>query len=256
VGSGTRRFRVRDAGLEYRARYTKKTRATALLPLANRMKGLSGTRPGRTIVCLAGPPGSGKSTLAQTFVLLLERSGCSAAALPLDGFHLPNRELETRKTVIDGERVPLSTIKGAPETFDTARFLHYLTRLREGESFHWPAYSRKTHEPLDEGMYVDREAVIIVEGNWLLLAEEPWLSFRKFYDLSIFIVPMRRLLKRRIVRRKHRGGYSRKEARLHFDASDGKNICRAFDGSNGYDASLTQTGRYAYRLDTPPARSR
>jgi pantothenate kinase len=52
----------------------------------------------RFLLGIAGPPGAGKSTLAAALSeALAERrgDGCAVVA-PLDGFHLPNRELDAR----------------------------------------------------------------------------------------------------------------------------------------------------------------
>ena len=65
----------------------------------------------RLLVAIAGPPGSGKSTLAER---LASGIGPSAAALPMDGFHLDNATLR-QKGLLDR--------KGAPETFDAKGFV-------------------------------------------------------------------------------------------------------------------------------------
>jgi hypothetical protein len=149
--------------------------------------------------------------------------------------------------VIGGERVPLARIKGAPETYDTVRLLRDVRRLRRGDSFRWPAYSRKTHEPVDRGPPIDHTPLYIFEGNYLLLDDEPWLSLRDMYDFSVFILPLSRMLKKRILSRKMRGGYSRRQARHHFETSDRRNIERVLARSGGWDTLLVQTGRYAFR---------
>lgn len=247
MAGGPRVFRVSDAGLAYEARFTGKTVRDALLPLTGRIRAVSERGDTRALVCVSGPPGSGKSTIAHTLVSLLVSSGRPARVLPLDGFHLTNRELESRFTVMNGEKVPLARIKGAPETYDTERLLRDVRRLRRGDTFRWPAYSRKTHEPVDRGPPIDHTSVYIFEGNYLLLDEEPWRSLRDMYDFSLFIVPIRRVLKKRILSRKMRGGYSRRQARRHFETSDRRNIDRVLGHSCGWDAVLVQTGRYAFR---------
>ena len=77
--------------------------------LADRIRACGVGRP-RILVAIAGAPGSGKSTLAAELALEL---GHTAAAVPMDGFHLDNDELQGRG---------LLHRKGMPETFDVGPY--------------------------------------------------------------------------------------------------------------------------------------
>lgn len=98
-------------------------------------------RPGqRIIIGLVGAPGAGKSTVAQGLRAALhamtastvapidtrstpapDTSTTALAIVPMDGFHLANRELQ---------RLGRAARKGAPDTFDAAGYVALLHRLR------------------------------------------------------------------------------------------------------------------------------
>jgi pantothenate kinase len=130
----------------------------------------------RAIVGITGPPGAGKSTLARAVV----ESFAGAVNVPMDGFHLSNQELD---------RLGLADRKGAPATFDAAGFVHLLRRIRDGDGLVYaPAYSRVLHESIGGVIPVAPETPLVVaEGNYLLLPEEPWAGARPLFDLVIYL---------------------------------------------------------------------
>ena len=92
-------------------------------------------RPARCLVLLAAIPGAGKSVIAsmiEQFSLLLK--GMPAVqSIGMDGWHLPNRVIRSRKTTNEaGWIVPLSTRKGSPESFDIKRLMSDLRVARFG----------------------------------------------------------------------------------------------------------------------------
>jgi pantothenate kinase len=140
-------------------------------------------RPGvRTIVGITGPPGAGKSTLAEGLAaaLVAQRGPDAAVAVPMDGFHLSNVELK---------RLGLADRKGAPATFDAAGFVHLVARLRRrDELVYAPAYSRVVHESIGGVIPVPPAVeLVVVEGNYLLVREQPWLRARALYDLVVYL---------------------------------------------------------------------
>ena len=97
-------------------------------------------------------------------------------ALGMDGFHYPNAALETYTTVRGGKEISLKSIKGAPETFDVAALAAKLGAARE-ESVTFPVYDRRIHDVVPNAVTADAP-ILLVEGNWLLLDEEPWSGLR------------------------------------------------------------------------------
>lgn len=134
------------------------------------------SRGQRTLLGLVGAPGAGKSTLAD---VLLHHLGSQAQGVPMDGFHLANRELD---------RLGRRQRKGAPDTFDSAGFAALLRRLRQqdadtGEVVYAPAFTRDLDEPVAGAIPIFADTpLVIVEGNYLLLEDGHWQSVAPLLD--------------------------------------------------------------------------
>jgi pantothenate kinase len=146
---------------------------------------------GRTIVGICGPPGAGKSTLSEALIEALDRP---AVAVPMDGFHLSNVELE---------RLGLTGRKGAPATFDAHGFVHLLRRLRAADELVYaPSYSRTLHESIGGVIPVPPDVqIVVVEGNYLLMDEGPWSQVRPLLDLAVYLDAPDRTRQESLVRR-------------------------------------------------------
>ncbi|MEV6760409.1 nucleoside/nucleotide kinase family protein [Streptomyces sp. NPDC051105] len=144
--------------------------------LLDRARSLPGRGP-RAILGIAGSPGAGKSTLAERLVRELNGSGEPwVAQVPMDGFHLADAELD---------RLGLRDRKGAPATFDAAGYAALLRRLREDtdEVVYAPGFERVLEQPLAGAIPVPPTArLVVTEGNYLLLAEDPWARVRTALD--------------------------------------------------------------------------
>jgi pantothenate kinase len=243
-------YTITESELQSTLSFTKGTQRYALDPLAGELSreyGISSSRP--FVAALSGPPGSGKSAIASVLKILLEGGGLTAVVLPMDGFHLRNEVLGSSFTEVGGNPVSLLSVKGARETYDTEGLLRSLERLRRGDRFFWPVYSRTLHEPVERGIFIEnRDTLYIVEGNFLLLDLNPWKGFSELFNRRIFIQSSVRLLRRRIITRKMRGGYSRAEAMAHFRRSDRGNISEVASLSRVYDYLLRHRARYRYTL--------
>jgi len=165
----------------------------------------------RFLLGLAGPPGSGKSTLATR---LGDELG--APVVPMDGFHRPNAEL-----VASG----LRDVKGAPETFDASAFVELVRSLRDpSRTIRCPAFDRIIDEPVAGQLSVaPHDSVVIIEGNYLLLDQEPWSSLSGLLDATAFLDVPPPLRIARLVARHIEFGRDRADAIDFAQGSDAAN---------------------------------
>ncbi len=149
----------------------------------------------RVIIGIAGGPASGKSTLARDVVDSINRRDAGAACLvPMDGFHLDNDILEARG---------LLDRKGAPQTFDSGGFVSMLKRLRQADvDVYAPIFDRSRDIAIAGAQHIPTGSkTVIVEGNYLLLDEEPWRQGRELFDLTVSLDVPLDVLENRLVRR-------------------------------------------------------
>jgi len=176
----------------------------------------------RDFVFLAAPPGAGKSTLAAVLVKCAEQ--LQMQTVGIDGFHFPRSVLTGRFVETELGRVPLATVKGAPETFDVVALDRQLRASRERDLV-WPEYDRRVHEVVP-GREPVSASLVLVEGNWLLLDEPGWSDLTEHSVYNVFIEAEPALLRDRLIDRKIRGGLSRDEATAFYERSDRRNIER------------------------------
>jgi pantothenate kinase len=160
---------------------------------------------GRRIVGVAGSPGAGKTTLATAVVRALNASGRPGEAdwavhVPMDGFHLADRELA---------RLGRLQRKGAPDTFDAAGYAALLERLRRDthQVVYAPAFDRDIEQPIAGTIPVGPGCrLVVTEGNYLLLDDEPWPLARAQLDEVWFCRVDHDVRRRRLVDRHVRFG--------------------------------------------------
>ena len=171
----------------------------------------------RIVVAIAGPPGAGKSTLSAALRELLPEG--SAEVVPMDGFHFDDIILERRG---------LRGRKGAPETFDFAGFETLMKRIRTGEpDIAIPVFDRNMELSRAAAEVVGSDTrFILVEGNYLLLDEDPWSRLAPLFDFTIFIDVPRAELERRLRQRWHDHGKSEADALAWIASNDLPNIER------------------------------
>ena len=172
-------------------------------------RGARGRR--RYLFGLAGPPGSGKSTVAARLAGAL-----GSVVVPMDGYHLDNDELE---------RLGLSTVKGAPETFDAAGFVRLVERLTRGAGpISVPSFDRVADRTVDAAITVAADDhIVIVEGNYLLLDRPPWAALADLFDRTGYIDVDDATRVERLVARHVRHGRTLEDAHEFVGRSDEAN---------------------------------
>jgi pantothenate kinase len=133
---------------------------------------------GRTLLGLAGCPGAGKSTMSAA----IKAAVPSSVVVPMDGFHMSNDDLI---------RLGRRNRKGAPDTFDVDAYVTMLDRVRRqvpGEVITAPGYDRAASAPVPDAIAVRSDiALVITEGNYLLLDYPPWSAVRPLVDEVWFV---------------------------------------------------------------------
>ncbi|KQY47277.1 nucleoside/nucleotide kinase family protein [Cellulomonas sp. Root137] len=167
----------------------------------------------RRLLGIVGAPGAGKSTVAADVV---DAVGRSAVAVPMDGFHLAQTELE---------RIGRADRKGAPDTFDADGFVALLTRLRDPErTVYAPEYRRDLRNPVAGAIAVPPEVrLVVVEGNYLLLDDHGFGPVADLLDETWFLAPDDGLRLDRLVARHEAFGKSPEAARAWSHGPDERN---------------------------------
>ena len=131
--------------------------------------------------------------------------------------------------IVLGEKVRKKQVKGCPETYDTEKLRQKLEKIKI-EDILWPIYDRNLHDVVEDQIKVTKD-IILIEGNWLLLKQEPWKSMQQYADYKILILAEEEMLKERLISRKEKGGLTREEAVEWYQNSDSKNVKRVLKNS-------------------------
>ncbi|WGV15882.1 nucleoside/nucleotide kinase family protein [Fuscovulum ytuae] len=188
---------------------------------------------GRVIAALAGAPGSGKSTVAERLCDAMNAGQPGmAAVLPMDGYHYDDLHL-----------VPagLRPRKGAPDTFDVGGFYHTLKRLRaRDEDFvAVPVFDRDIEIARAGARMIPAEVpVIIAEGNYLLLGQEPWSRLRPMFDVAVLVDVPESVLRERLSARWQHYALTPDEIAWKLDGNDLPNGRFVMAESRGEDYRL------------------
>jgi pantothenate kinase len=193
-------------------------------------------RAERFIVAIAGPPGSGKSTLAERLHEVLPQE--KSVVVPMDGFHFDDAVLNDRG---------LRPRKGAPETFDYAGFAALLKRIRAAEpEIAIPVFDRSMELSRAGAAIVGSDVkFVLVEGNYLLLDEEPWSALAGLFDFSVFVDVQRPELERRLMERWRGHGKSDDDARAWIASNDLPNIERVLARRRNADLVVSYSEQLA-----------
>lgn len=171
----------------------------------------------RRILGIAGAPASGKSTLAAwLFERLAEAYPGRVAMLGMDAFHLAQRIIERRGQAL---------IKGAPETFDGLGYLRLLERITgTGETIYAPVFERAIEDSIAQAVEIaPQTSLIITEGNYLLLDDDPWRQVRAALDEVWYIALKEPVRQQRLLARHLSFGHAPEAAHERTYGSDQRN---------------------------------
>ena len=218
-------------GFEMTAVYNEDTIQKVFLPLLKQLQQLQKEKKERIIVFMAAPPAVGKTTLCEFLEYLSKQDQelIDIQALGLDGFHYHSDYINSHDAIVLGEKVPMKQVKGCPETYDTEKLRQKLEQIKT-EDILWPVYDRNLHDVVEDQIKVTQD-IILIEGNWLLLKEEPWKTMQQYADYKILILAEEDMLKERLIGRKEKGGLTRAEAEEWYKNSDSKNVTRVLKDS-------------------------
>ena len=167
---------------------------------------------------LAGAPGSGKSTLAAA---LTERMAGLLTVIPMDGYHYYRHELDAM-----AEPKSAYARRGAPFTFNAHRFVMELIQARQSDTGTFPSYDHHVGDPVENAIILrdSPSQIVLVEGNYLLLDEEPWCQLRDrvFHEAWFLDVPVQEC-NRRTFQRHLTTGLTTEAAQKRIDTNDSLN---------------------------------
>lgn len=176
-------------------------------------------RAGRALVGIAGAPGAGKSTLVPVLARELAGHGLTCAVVGMDGFHLAHAELE---------RLGRAARKGAPDTFDAHGYVALVRRVRVqrpgSPTVYAPVFDRRLEEPVAGAVAVVADVdVVLTEGNYLLLPDEPWSRLPRLLDETWFLEAGDQARRARLLARHLAHGKDEDAARAFAHGSDQAN---------------------------------
>ena len=165
-------------------------------------------RQGRRFVAIVGPPASGKSTLANE----LQKQISGSCVVPMDGFHLSNKELE---------EAGLSDRKGSPDTFDVGGLELVLEKILGGGNVMFPTFDRSLDCVIQNGgMVKSKDHTILVEGNYLILNKGPWKKISSHWDFSIMLDVSQEIIEKRLLERWAVNGFNADQAAFKTKNND------------------------------------
>ena len=142
-------------------------------------------KPGSKVPFVIGVAGSvavGKSTISRVLRELLSHweEHPNVALITTDGFLYPNRVLEHRR---------IMNRKGFPESYDTAKLLNFVMRIKAGHpKVSAPVYSHERYDivPGQENT-IENADIVIIEGLNVLQSGASSVFVSDFFDFSIYV---------------------------------------------------------------------
>jgi pantothenate kinase len=178
-------------------------------------------------VAITGPPGAGKST----FALAVNQRLPESIIVPMDGYHFYRSELAMMEDPEEAFRR-----RGAHWTFNAKKFVTDLENLRLTHEGKFPSFDHHTGDPVEEDINVtEAHRIVLIEGNYLLIDENPWNHLISLFDISYFIEGDLCMIEERVVRRHIGVGLSEEAARDRVENNDAINarfICQFVHRAN------------------------
>jgi pantothenate kinase len=170
----------------------------------------------RYLLGIVGFPGAGKSTFSAKLAAKINQKAKEEMAIvvPMDGFHRFNAELKAWG---------IWELKGIPESFDADAFILLLQALQEQthRTIGCPTFDRTIEEPTENGIFVEpKHRLVIVEGNYLLLANSPWNKIKGLLSETWYIEETLTAIKPRLLERHMKGGRNKKQALKKMESTD------------------------------------
>jgi pantothenate kinase len=204
------------------------------------------TSKARLLIALAGPPGSGKTTIAEHVVQRvnkLQGPHPKTVCISADGFHLTQAQLRAMPNAAEA-----IARRGAPWTFDAAAAVALVRELGNPAAVLRPVlaptFDHQVKDPVAGGLSVAADVdVCIIEGNYLLMADEPWREIGELVDDRWLVHVQPELARLRVAKRHLKAGIE--------DSMD-KALARAEgnDMVNGALVAERSQGRYDILVDS------
>ncbi len=197
--------------------------------------GVGEERGRRHIVGICGAPGAGKTALVLALLAAAAadpRLVGRVAHVPMDGFHLPNAELD---------RLGRRERKGAPDTFDVDAYAATLASARSlPRAALWaPGFDHRVGEPAPDTIEVPEDAdLVLTEGNYLLLDDPAWRPIRGLLDEVWFCALPEDVRRERLVARHVEAGRAPDDAVRWVAGSDEANASLVAEGADAADLVL------------------
>ncbi|KAH8709631.1 putative uridine kinase [Beauveria bassiana] len=164
--------------------------------LSNKVWQIYQTTPAdkRVLIGVAGIPGSGKTTFAEAITTRINEiaskqtpeSPTPAAFLPMDGFHYPRSYLSAQ-----ADAALYQSRRGASFTFDAAKFLGVIRRLRNApleDEIKAPSFDHAVKDPIEDDITIGpTQRIVIVEGNYVALNADIWRDAAALFDELWFV---------------------------------------------------------------------